>query len=624
MLATHVTYIGLVLAAALADLASASEDSAQTAGSVSCSQHTSTFAYIVERIAGASQQLRKRDVCADCSESSCAVQFADSEAFANQTSRVSAINAAWFQLQRIEASRGSPFHYYVLIIDGATLVPSSPDPPQPPSALLRGFELALSRADFLVAVPPLHSPTHSSASNVAATAPVLNPFASGVLAAKASAAPDLFPLASATSLGANDAGSSDLGFALSAASIIAHRKFGLQFVTTTSFAVLWSLPPPLGVGPSSFLLSTQAGHPQLCSLYNSFTDHENCSASSLSAEQIPPQPSQSPAFTPPGAACAPLYQRAPNCCSMYWRQRNACAAFNASESCPPHSTPLFCESNLSEYSHKWTYPHKAVPQAAAKQHHTLASLPLSAFSFSSVWCHNISTDNCSCSIDDCSPTAALRYPQLDSMTSWTPSVDDESPWLQMDFREVTKMIGVITRPHRDELQWVRTFKVAASNSSNASDSSVGVWIDVGSYLGNNDPHNQKANMFPSPVFARFIRIYPAAMYGSRGLRVDVIIDSQRHSSRAYSMPTFNPPPHVSLMQSLRGKRILMIGDSHTRFHYLHLAHWICFQQQAGSKFVEDMFWHDGVLHSPPCVCFCNTLSRNAGLDYLRRKVGRFF
>jgi hypothetical protein len=82
MLATHVTYICLVLAVALA---SASEDSAQTAGSVSCSQHTSSFAYIVERIAGASAQLRKRDVCADCSEWSCAVQFADSAASANQT-----------------------------------------------------------------------------------------------------------------------------------------------------------------------------------------------------------------------------------------------------------------------------------------------------------------------------------------------------------------------------------------------------------------------------------------------------------------------------------------------------------------------------------------------------------
>jgi hypothetical protein len=57
----------------------------------------------------------------------------------------------------------------------------------------------------------------------------------------------------------------------------------------------------------------------------------------------------------------------------------------------------------------------------------------------------------------------------------------------------------------------------------------------------------------------------------------------------------HPSLHRSLMQSLRGKRILMIGDSHTRFHYLHLAHWLCFQQQAGSKFVEKMFWPDGAL-----------------------------
>jgi hypothetical protein len=626
MLATHVISIGLVLAVALADLASASEDSAQTVGSGSCSQHSSSFAYIVERIAGggAGPQLRKRDVCGDCSESSCVVQFADSAASANQSARVAAINAAWFQLQRVEASRGSPFHHYVLIVEGATLVsPSSPDPPPPPSALLRSFELALSCADFLVAVPPLHSPTQSSASNANATAPVLNPFASGILAAKASAAPDLFPLASAMSLGANDAGSSDLGFALSAASVIAHRRFGLQFVTTTSFVVLWSLPPPLGIGPSSFLLSAQAGHAQLCALYNAFTGNESCSASPLSAEQIPPHPSQSPASAPPGTSCAPLRPRSPDCCNMYWRHRNACSAFTAAESCPPQSTPLFCELNPSEYAHKWTYADSAAPQAAAKQHHTLASLPLSAFSFSSVWCHNITTGNCSCSADQCSPTAALRYPQLESMTAWTPSSDDASPWLQMDFGEVTKMIGVITRARRDEQQWVRTFRVTASNSSNASDSSVGVWVDVGSYLGNDDPHNQKVNMFPSPVFARLIRIYPTAMYSYRSLRADVIIDSQRHTNRAYTMPNLNFPPHNSMMQSLRGKRILMIGDSHTRFHYLHLAHWLCFQQQAGSKFVEEMFWKDGTLPLPP-VYFCNVLSRHARLAILRRKMGRLF
>jgi hypothetical protein len=39
----------------------------------------------------------------------------------------------------------------------------------------------------------------------------------------------------------------------------------------------------------------------------------------------------------------------------------------------------------------------------------------------------------------------------------------------------------------------------------------------------------------------------------------------------------------------------MIGDSHTRFHYLHLAHWFCFQKEAKGKFVEDMFWQKGKL-----------------------------
>ena len=39
----------------------------------------------------------------------------------------------------------------------------------------------------------------------------------------------------------------------------------------------------------------------------------------------------------------------------------------------------------------------------------------------------------------------------------------------------------------------------------------------------------------------------------------------------------------------------MVGDSHTRFHYLHLAHWLCFHRHAGGKFIDDMFFMQGKL-----------------------------
>jgi hypothetical protein len=152
------------------------------------------------------------------------------------------------------------------------------------------------------------------------------------------------------------------------------------------------------------------------------------------------------------------------------------------------------------------------------------------------------------------------------------------------------MIGVITRARRDELQWVREFRVTISNSSNTS-----AWHEVGSFLGNNDPKSDKVNMFSAPAFARFIRLHPLAMFSYRSLRADIIIDSQPHTDTVHSMPHLLPPPPLPFIHSLRRKRILMIGDSHTRFHYLHLAHYMCFQQQARSKFVEDMFWQKGSL-----------------------------
>jgi hypothetical protein len=139
---------------------------------------------------------------------------------------------------------------------------------------------------------------------------------------------------------------------------------------------------------------------------------------------------------------------------------------------------------------------------------------------------------------------------------------------------------------------VRDYRITISN---VSSSSLIAWIEVGNFLGNTDPYNDKINMFQNPVLARYVRLYPISFFSHRSIRADIIVDSHIHTNQVYHMPHLLPPPALPVIQSFRGKRILMIGDSHTRFHYLHLAHWFCFQQQAGKKFVEDMFWQKGTL-----------------------------
>ena len=60
--------------------------------------------YVVERSNAADQRLATtEDVCGRCSESICAVKFADTSQSADQAARVQAINAAWAQLQRAHA-----------------------------------------------------------------------------------------------------------------------------------------------------------------------------------------------------------------------------------------------------------------------------------------------------------------------------------------------------------------------------------------------------------------------------------------------------------------------------------------------------------------------------------------
>ena len=576
----------------------------------SCAEQSNSFVYIVERLNGAYAQPTKSDICGDCSDSVCAVQFADTPPSANQSTRVDAINSAWAQLHRKHPLSSIPFHHYILIISGATLVTSSspPDPPPFSATLLRQFEAALSTADFSVAIPSLHLLPSPSPHTPNTTSSVLNPFASGILVCKAHAAADIFPLSTTSSLGSSDSvsRSSDVGFALSAASVISHRRFGAKFVSMPSFAVQWLRPPPFGIGPSSLLLSTHSSHSQLCNLYNSFTSDDNMDAVTFQQSHthtMPPmQIPHAAAFasnnaSSPAAAPAPAAApRSPNCCNVYWQNRSACVSFTSRDSCPPQQAPVLCLLPPSHIAHSWTAASADVNVPPAPKHNTLhlAALPLDAHSFSSIFCHDLVAGNCTCGVDMCGPKATiLRYPQLESMTAWAPSDKDHAPWLQMDLGDVeTKMMGVVTRARRDELQWVKEFRVTISNSSN---SSAEAWTTVGSFLGNMDPKNDKVNMFSAPVFARYIRLHPLQMFSYRSMRADIIIDSQPRTHTAYSMPHLLPPPPLPFIHSLSHKRILMIGDSHTRFHYLHLAHYMCFQQQAGSKFVEDMFWQKGSL-----------------------------
>ena len=139
----------------------------------------------------------------------------------------------------------------------------------------------------------------------------------------------------------------------------------------------------------------------------------------------------------------------------------------------------------------------------------------------------------------CSGRHLLRYPQLESMAAWAPHDKDQWSWMQMDFGEVTKMIGVVTRARRDEFQWVKDFRVTISNESDAS---LGYMTHVGAFLGNVDPLNEKINMFSAPVYARYVRIHPLSMFSYRSIRACIIIDSHTITSNQYILPNLLPPP----------------------------------------------------------------------------------
>ena len=238
------------------------------------------------------------------------------------------------------------------------------------------------------------------------------------------------------------------------------------------YSVQWSRAPPFGIGPSSFMLSSQHAHAQLCSLYDSFTHNESIGAAAPHGDEVFPHSPHAPAFVSNNMTSPSSSLRLPNCCHVYWSPRSACASFASRDSCPAAPPTTACQLQLPDIAHKWVLGgHAHASLSHTKQSLQFAALPLSAYSFSSVFCHDMDSGKCICSAELCG-ASALRLPQLESMTALTPSDLDKPPWIQMDFGEGTKMIGVITRARREENQWVREYRISVSNSS---DSGAGAW-----------------------------------------------------------------------------------------------------------------------------------------------------
>ena len=142
---------------------------------------------------------------------------------------------------------------------------------------------------------------------------------------------------------------------------------------------------------------------------------------------------------------------------------------------------------------------------------------------------------------DDKPNAA----RLNAEWAWTaedvPKYKDESvlsEWLQIDLGELKEVTGLVTQGHPHYNQYVKRFVVQYSETGL-------IWEDVmepevtyaKQFQGNTDSSTPVTNLFPEPVFARYVRIVPTDFHSSISLRVEL--------KGCDVMETTTPPPTVT-------------------------------------------------------------------------------
>lgn len=109
--------------------------------------------------------------------------------------------------------------------------------------------------------------------------------------------------------------------------------------------------------------------------------------------------------------------------------------------------------------------------------------------------------------------------RLNSRQAWTAKRNSAGEWLQIDSGMVQTIKGVVTQGRIDRAEWVQSYSVKVSQDGTA-------WKDVRCqrpFTANTDKDTKVTAVFPEPVVARYVRIYPQTYNGAMSLRAGVVI-----------------------------------------------------------------------------------------------------
>lgn len=109
-----------------------------------------------------------------------------------------------------------------------------------------------------------------------------------------------------------------------------------------------------------------------------------------------------------------------------------------------------------------------------------------------------------------------------SSGSWSPKTNDLNQFLQVAFPHAIPVYGVIVRGNPMFDQYVTSFKILHSHDGNTYHALEDNRNRLNVFSGSADSKTPVKSIFPAPIEAKFIRIYPISWYSAIALRVELL------------------------------------------------------------------------------------------------------
>uniref|UniRef100_A0A2I3G552 Milk fat globule EGF and factor V/VIII domain containing n=1 Tax=Nomascus leucogenys TaxID=61853 RepID=A0A2I3G552_NOMLE len=117
-----------------------------------------------------------------------------------------------------------------------------------------------------------------------------------------------------------------------------------------------------------------------------------------------------------------------------------------------------------------------------------------------------------------------RLNRAGMVNAWTPSSNDENPWIQVNLLRRMWVTGVVTQgaSRLASPEYLKAFKVAYSLNGHEFDFIHDVNKKHKEFVGNWNKNAVHVNLFETPVEAQYVRLYPTSCHTACTLRFELL------------------------------------------------------------------------------------------------------